>query len=56
LIAGLLLDWAQVNTPQSFTEERLAWIFGPGVGLFFMIGALVILPLRLTQDQGSQKN
>ncbi|MCE3010872.1 MAG: MFS transporter [Proteobacteria bacterium] len=56
LIAGVLLDWAQVNTPQPFTEERLAWIFGPGVGLFFLLGALMIIPLKLKPQTESSGN
>jgi GPH family glycoside/pentoside/hexuronide:cation symporter len=40
------------NAPQSLAvRERLAWIFGPGVGAFFVLGALVFLASPLTDER-----
>jgi Na+/melibiose symporter-like transporter len=54
LITGSLLDWASVNAPIAETSERLAWIFGPGVGSFFAGGALLLIPYKLTEAKCQQ--
>lgn len=39
------------NTPQRpEVAERLAWVFGPGVGGFLILGALLFLCMPLTDD------
>lgn len=54
LITGSLLDWASANAPIAETSERLAWIFGPGVGSFFALGALLLIPYKLTENKCQQ--
>lgn len=54
LITGSLLNWASVNAPIAETSERLAWIFGPGVGSFFAGGALLLIPYKLTEAKCQQ--
>jgi Na+/melibiose symporter-like transporter len=44
--SGVALTWIGFvpNQPQSAeVSERLAWLFGPGVGVFFVLGALIFL-------------
>jgi GPH family glycoside/pentoside/hexuronide:cation symporter len=49
LLVGFLLDWANVAFPDIDTPERLTLVFGPGVGLFFILAALVMLPYPLSE-------
>lgn len=48
---GFLLDWANVAFPDPETSTRLTTIFGPGVGLFFLLAALLLLPYPLTEKR-----
>lgn len=51
LLTGTLLDWANVAFPDVDTSNRLAIIFGPGVGSFFILAALAIIPYGLNEKQ-----
>jgi GPH family glycoside/pentoside/hexuronide:cation symporter len=51
LLIGFLLDWANVAFPDPETSSRLSMIFGPGVGLFFLLAALALLPYPLTEEK-----
>lgn len=51
LLVGLLLDWANVAFPDVDTNSRLAWIFSLGVGAFFLLATLVLIPYPLTEKQ-----
>lgn len=54
LITGSLLDWASANAPIAETSDRLAWIFGPGVGGFFALGAVLLIPYKLSEPKCQQ--
>jgi GPH family glycoside/pentoside/hexuronide:cation symporter len=51
LMVGILLDWANVSFPDIDTPARLTLLFGPGVGLFFLLAALFLLPYPLTEKR-----
>ncbi len=54
-LTGLMLDWigfqagAEEQTPE--VAARLAWIFGPVVGGFFLLGALIFFWFPLTEKR-----
>lgn len=52
IAAGALLSWVGVDadlpTQTAQTTERLAIVFGPGVGAFFVLGAIVFKFMPLT--------
>lgn len=53
LLAGSLLSWIgftpNIEQPK-IVSDRIAWIFGPGVGSFFIIGSLIALTMPMTDD------
>ncbi|MCB1304128.1 MAG: MFS transporter [Leptospiraceae bacterium] len=52
-VTGLLLSWIGFipNQPQSdLVSERIALLFGPGVGLFFLLAALLFLFLPFSRS------
>src|SRR6185312_8038669 len=51
LITGLLLDWSNVDFPDPETPKRIALAFGPAVGIFFVIAAVILMPFGLTEDR-----
>ncbi len=51
LLVGLLLDWANVAFPDVDTTSRLAWIFSLGVGAFFLLAMVFLIPYPLTEQQ-----
>lgn len=51
LITGSLLEWANVAAPNAHTPDRLAMIFGPGVGFFFIAAGAMIIPFGLTEER-----
>lgn len=50
-LTGSLLDWANVAFPDVDTSHRLAVVFGPGVGSFFILAAVVMIPYQLNEKQ-----
>ena len=55
--AGLLLEVIGFvpNTVQSAeVSEALAWLFGPGVGVFLVLAALLLWPYRFDDDKQRQ--
>ena len=50
-VVGSLLDWANVTFPDVDTASRLSLIFGPGVGFFFIVAALILIPYSLTEKK-----
>ncbi|MCB1190143.1 MAG: MFS transporter [Leptospiraceae bacterium] len=53
LLTGLLLSWTGFvpNREQSMeVSNRIAWLFGPGVGMCFVVGALLSLFMPLTDS------
>jgi GPH family glycoside/pentoside/hexuronide:cation symporter len=54
-LSGLLLDWTgfdpKAAEQSSETSFGLALIFGPGVGVFFIIAALIYLAMPLTKEK-----
>lgn len=50
LIAGPLLAWASVEAPQLHTSERLGLLFGPGVGIFFLLAAFLLWKSGLQKE------
>lgn len=51
LFTGALLDWVGISFPDDLTGPRLAILFGPGVGSFFILAALLIIPYGLTENK-----
>ncbi len=54
---GVVLEWAGfepgvVQTPM--VERTLVWLFGPGVGVFFLVAGLVLLRYRFTRAKQEQ--
>lgn len=53
-VSGFLLDAIGFQPGSSSQSEevtvRLAWIFGPGVGVFFILGSLVFLYMPLNRE------
>lgn len=57
-LSGFLLDFIgfQNGNAEQIPElgERLSWIFGPGVGFFFVLGSIVFLFFPLTDEKHKQ--
>lgn len=55
LLTGLLLEW--IGQGEERNTVALSWLFGPGVGLFFLVGAGIFLlyPMSDRQSQAVQK-
>lgn len=56
VVAGSMLEWANVSFPDIDTPKRLGLIFGPGVGFFFVIAALLLIPYSLTEKKCDEIN
>lgn len=55
LLTGLMLEW--IGQGEERNNVALGWLFGPGVGLFFLAGAGIFLlyPMSDRQSQAVQK-